>query len=823
MMCMLRRKTPSFREITPFIAVLTILITIALAALAQTGAAGPASEQNGYPGPRLFVPAVGYDSGGYTGTAVAVGDLNGDGKLDLVVGNECASSGCPDGAGVGVLLGDGDGTFQAAVTYRSGGSSGPFWPVSIAIADVNGDHTPDLVVANGGSNTVGVLLGSGDGTFQPAVTYGSGEFFPVSVTVADLNDDGKPDIVVANECGPVTCDGWVDVLLGNGDGTFQPAVTYSSGGTYAKAVAVADVNRDGKPDLLVSGGTTGAVGVLLGNGNGTFQPAKTYLTDGRYPDSLAVADVNGDGTLDLVAANSWSGTVAVLLGNGDGTFQAAVTYSSGENAVVQISSVAVADVNGDGHPDLLLTTESVGANGNNGGAVSLLLGNGDGTFQAAVEYPSGGYQTLGVAAADVNGDGRPDVLLANSCSSNGYNCGGPINLTGGLVSVLLNNVGAPPTTTSLVSSVNPADTRWVVTYTAKVKNQSGGALTGTVLFQDGSMQIATVQLANNQAAYSTSYAVKGTHSITATYSGVLNIAAGSASPVLTETILNPYPTTTTVTTSGSPTYVGQPVTFTATVMSTYGTIPDGELVTFYDGTKTMASVALVGGKAAYTTSALSAKTHAIKATYVGDTKFRPSTGYVQQIVLKYPTTTTLASSLNPSNYGHPVTLTATVTSAGPAPTGGVIFKSGSATLGSKTLNASGVATLTTAKIPVGANTLTATYIGDASNGKSVSAAITQTVSQASISMVLTSTPNPSTFGKSVKFTARLTSNGGLPTGQPVTFNYHGATLGTANVNSYGVATFYTTALPRGSDLVTAAYAGSVDYSSASAKVTQLVN
>src|SRR5208337_579557 len=150
-------------------------------------------------------------------------------------------------------------------------------------------------------------------------------------------------------------------------------------------------------------------------------------------------------------------------------------------------------------------------------------------------------------------------------------------------------------------------------------------------------------------------------------------------------------------------------------------------------------------------------------------------------------------------------------------------KNGSVILVGKTLNASGVASFSTAKIPVGANTLTATYNGDASNAKSVSAAITQTVSQASVSMVLTSTPNPSTFGKSVKFTARLTSNGGLPSGQPVTFSYNSATMGTANVNSYGVATFSTTTLPQGSDVVTAEYAGSVDYSSASATVTQVVN
>src|SRR5260370_740792 len=288
----------------------------------------------------------------------------GDGKLDLVIGNRCADSGCQSGlSSVGVLLGNGDGTFQTAVSYDSGG--GPFEPAAVAIADLNGDHKPDILVTNAGSSTVGVLLGNGDGTFQPVVVYGSGGLYPASVAVADVNDDGKPDLLVANVCGngDPNCDGTVGVLLGNGDGTFQAAVTYSSGGRLAK-------------------------------------------------------------------------------------------------------SVAVADVDGDGHPDILLTTESVGCNGNNGGAVSVLLGNGDGTFQAAVEYFSGGYQLLGVAVGDVNGDGRPDVLLANSCSFNSSDCGGPVNKTRGVVGVLLNNVGAPPTTTTLVSSINPAYINHVVTSTA---------------------------------------------------------------------------------------------------------------------------------------------------------------------------------------------------------------------------------------------------------------------------------------------------------------------------------------------------------------------
>jgi hypothetical protein len=267
----------------------------------------------------------------------------------------------------------------------------------------------------------------------------------------------------------------------------------------------------------------------------------------------------------------------------------------------------------------------------------------------------------------------------------------------------------------------------VVTYTATVQSQSGGALTGTVLFQDGSTSISTVPLTDNQAAYSTTYAKKGTHPIIATYSGVLNIAGGSASPVLTETILVPHKTTTTVTTSGSPTFVGQPVTFTATVTSKFGAIPDGELVTFYDGTTAIGTNATTNGVAAFTTSSLVAKTHTIKATYAGDVNFHSSAGTVTQVVNKYPTTTALSSSVNPSNYGQAVTFKATVTPSGPyPPTGKVKFFDGIVGIGSATLNG-GVAKLTKSTLAVGTHPITAEYLGDAYNAKSTSPVLNQVV------------------------------------------------------------------------------------------------
>src|SRR5208283_5384452 len=330
--------------------------------------------------------------------------------------------------------------FQPAVTYSSGGGG----PISVAVADVNGDGNPDVLVANSGSNTVGVLLGNGDGTFQPPVTYGSGGCSASSVAVADVNGDGKPDLLVTNwtsNC--VNGDGTVAVLMGNGDGTFQTAVVYSVYPGDSVSVAVADLNGDGKPDVAVAQQWAGDVAVMLGNGDGTLQ-LPVFYPMGNDAISVAIADVNGDSKPDLVLAREGGGSVCVLLGNGDGTFQPAACYGSGNPAA---SWVAVADVNGDGQPDLAVAD---GGYGNNG-AVGVLLGNGDGTFQAAVVYGSGGASPSCVALADVNGDGLPDLILSNGDSGN--------------VGVLLNNTGPhTSTTTTLAALPNPSVYGQAVTF-----------------------------------------------------------------------------------------------------------------------------------------------------------------------------------------------------------------------------------------------------------------------------------------------------------------------------------------------------------------------
>jgi hypothetical protein len=241
--------------------------------------------------------------------------------------------------------------------------------------------------------------------------------------VADVNGDGKPDLLVANNCASSDCsndNGLVSVLLGNGDGSFQSAKTYGTGGANAQAIAVADVNGDGKPDLLVANYCSGScpypgvVAVLLGNGDGTFQSAVTYNSGGYEADSLAVADVNGDGKLDLVVANvcasssncslgssSTTGALGVLFGNGDGTFQGAiVTIVPG---YIGLGQLALGDFNGDRKLDVA-----------SGGGDFLAFGNGDGTFQTPLSLGAGGGA---IAAGDFNRDGRPDLAVGGLTSS----------------------------------------------------------------------------------------------------------------------------------------------------------------------------------------------------------------------------------------------------------------------------------------------------------------------------------------------------------------------------------------------------------------------
>ncbi|MGA8763181.1 MAG: FG-GAP-like repeat-containing protein [Candidatus Sulfotelmatobacter sp.] len=325
--------------------------------------------------------------------SAAVGDFNHDGKLDLAVTSVDSRTGYS--TDVQVLLGNGDGTFKAAVSYGVGTR-----PDSVAAADLNDDGNLDLIVANEMSNSVSILLGNGDGTFQPAMTFATPQD-PTFVAVGDFNRDGKLDVVMVSLSDATGFCDCVAVLLGNGDGTFrEPAIITTLAEPPTGALGVGRFDADNNLDVAVSEESLSAdqVEVLLGNGDGTFRQGGIYPV-GAGPGPIAVADFNGDHKADLAVAENEGGAIGILLGNGDGTFQPETFYLT--NFPLWVTA---ADLNGDHKLDLVV------ANIDFPSGVTTLKGNGDGTFQKGVYYPDGTEDRF-VAVGDFNGDHKPDVVV----------------------------------------------------------------------------------------------------------------------------------------------------------------------------------------------------------------------------------------------------------------------------------------------------------------------------------------------------------------------------------------------------------------------------
>ena len=751
-----------------------------------------------------FRPGTTVSLPGVFPTQLVAADFNGDGKMDLAVLNTCGTGpgvcfpqAAPQGPGtVTILLGNGDGTFTVSSATLTTGNV----PYAMAAADLNGDGFIDLVIANQNSNNLTILMGNGDGTFTPTNGSPTTGNAPSAIAIGDFNGDGNVDLAVTN-----STDNTVSILLNQNCSSLPltlcafAAVSISPAvGANPVAISTADMNADGFLDLVVANSTGNSVSVLLGDGTGAFNAVvpqgQPDFSTGATPQGLVLGDFNQDGRLDIVTSNA-SGSFTFL--RQAGAPQLVLTtsnpfpfYGLFLTFTVNVSPLFGQPAAPTGTITFLDGTTPIGT-------VSLS------GYQAYFEYPAlnaGSHQVTAVYSGDSNF----------------------VSATSNAVS---ETVTQAQTTTTLTSNVNTVTYVQPFTLTATILPQNTGTATGVVTFFDTSAGYASIGNAtpvNNVAQLTLFKLTPGAHAIVASYQGDANFT-GSNSPTYTENLVQAS-TTVSVASSPNPITLGQATTLTATIQPGAGNTATGAVI-FMDNMSPLGFASVSNNSAQLTVSNLTVGTHAITATYSGDTNFSGSTSApIPETVNPGGATVYVALGLNPSVYGQATIVTGTVqgSAISTIPTGTLTFMDGPAILGIVTLS-NGSAQFTLPILSVGPHAISAKYSGDANYQVGTSLQITQNVTQAITSTTVTSSQNPSSFSQPVALTAAVQpSFGGAATGSVAFFDGAislGSVAPTNNSAQLSVSN-----LSLGAHSITARYLGDANTSgSVSAAVSQTVN
>jgi hypothetical protein len=693
-------------------------------------------------------------------TSVAISDFNADGFPDI------AADGPPQNPAI--LLNNGLGKFSPGPAPAPGGISGPL----IFTGDFNGDGKPDLLVG-GGSDSSAVLYGNGDATFSAPIPLPRAVIGFSGSALGDFNADGATDIAATNFES-------LDVFLGHANNTFTVLTSIIPSLFAPDAPAVGDFNKDRKLDIVYN--DVSGLQILLGNGDGTFRGGRILPGGGV----LAVADFDGDGNLDIVAADAdqftpGSGEFTVFFGNGDGTFQPGLVFP---HSLKFLDQIAVADMDGDGRPDLLMT---------DGNQIIVVHYAGGRSFGPEVHYSAGAIGQF--AVRDLNHDGLPDLVVAN-----------------GNVSVLLSQAGKSAPTGSFTISAEPSAFGQPLTVTLTINSPTAS---GNVIFSADGAPIANVPINAGHATFTladSSSLALGLHAFSAFYSGDTNFTT-AVFPRQHQVVPVIHPTTVTLTASPATVLLSQTVHFAVAVTSA-GPTPRG-IVAIHDGPINIGTVTLdpTTGTGIFDTALLAAGTHAVTAVYQGDANSAPGASAPLSIVVNGITTTTSLATLPAApQVGSTFALTAAVSSPSGSPFGQVSFFDGTTLLGTRALDSSSVAVLTSTFSNAGTHSFTAVYRANGPYLGSTSALLNLfPVSGAAASnAVLSATADPA--GAQLLLTADLRP---AISGR-VLFFAESIPLGEAPVSQSGRATLQVSGVFPGSHYFTAVFPGSNDFNNAAA-------